>query len=202
MEREYSAGGVVLRPRQERWWVAVIEPQGKRKARATVLALPKGNVDNGERPEETAVREVREETGVEAGLVAKLSDIKYIYVRSWGDRQRVFKVVSFFCCGTAAGASGSSRRPCAAKCAKPCGCRWTRLRKNSATAASATWWSWRGNTLRRIRNFRARDFDGAGAFRVHQGALHGAVPIRSKSQILVMGALAALAAYVLVKLIS
>jgi len=102
MEREYSAGGVVLRRRQERWWVAVIEPQGRRKpgtaghAPASVLALPKGNVDQGEKPEETAVREVREETGVEAGLVAKLSDIKYIYVRSWGGRQRVFKVVSFF----------------------------------------------------------------------------------------------------------
>jgi 8-oxo-dGTP pyrophosphatase MutT (NUDIX family) len=96
MEREYSAGGVVLRRRQERWWVAVIEPQGKRKAPATVLALPKGNVDKGEKPEETAVREVREETGVEAAVVAKLSDIKYVYVRSWGDRRRVFKVVSFF----------------------------------------------------------------------------------------------------------
>jgi 8-oxo-dGTP diphosphatase len=95
MEREYSAGGVVLRPRQQRWWVAVIEPQGRRKA-SSVLGLPKGNVDKGEKPEETAVREVREETGVEAGLVAKLSDIKYIYVRSWGDRRRVFKVVSFF----------------------------------------------------------------------------------------------------------
>ena len=96
MEREYSAGGVVLRRRQQRWWVAVIEPQGRRRAPAAVLALPKGNVDQGEKPEETAVREVREETGVEASLVAKLSDIKYIYVRSWGDRQRVFKVVSFF----------------------------------------------------------------------------------------------------------
>jgi 8-oxo-dGTP pyrophosphatase MutT (NUDIX family) len=102
MEREFSAGGVVLRRRQQRWWVAVIEPQGRRKpgtpagAPATVLALPKGNVDKGEKAEETAVREVREETGVEAALVAKLSDIKYIYLRSWGDRQRVFKVVSFF----------------------------------------------------------------------------------------------------------
>jgi len=53
-------------------------------------------VDKGEKPEETAVREVREETGVEADVVAKLCDTKYIYVRSWGDRQRVFKVVRFF----------------------------------------------------------------------------------------------------------
>ena len=102
MTREFSAGGVVLRRRQERWWGAVIEPQTRRKPGAQVrpgarvLALPKGNVDKGEKPEETALREVREETGVEAALVTKLSDIKYFYVRSWGDRQRVFKVVSFF----------------------------------------------------------------------------------------------------------
>ena len=98
MVREFSAGGVVLRRRQGRWWSAVIEPQGKRKTRApaTVLALPKGNVDQGERPEQTAVREVREETGVEADLVCKLDDVKYVYVRSWGDHQRVFKVVSFY----------------------------------------------------------------------------------------------------------
>lgn len=100
MVREFSAGGVVVRRRQQRWWIAVIEPQGRRKnaapAAATVLALPKGNVDNDESPEQAALREVREETGLEAELAAKLTDIKYVYVRSWGDRQRVFKIVSFF----------------------------------------------------------------------------------------------------------
>jgi ADP-ribose pyrophosphatase YjhB (NUDIX family) len=99
MVREFSAGGVVLRHRQERWWVAVIEPQNSKKAGARstlVLALPKGNVDAGEKPEETAVGEVREETGLEAEMISKLSDIKYVYVRSWGDRERVFKIVSFF----------------------------------------------------------------------------------------------------------
>lgn len=98
MVREFSAGGVVLRRRQQRWWIAVIEPQGRRKPGVDrrVMALPKGNVDGTEKPEETAIREVREETGVEADLLTKLSDIKYFYIRSWGDRQRVFKVVSFF----------------------------------------------------------------------------------------------------------
>lgn len=99
MAREFSAGGVVLRRMQGRWWVAVIEPQGKRKegqTEASVLALPKGLVDHGEKPEIAAQREVFEETGIEATLVGKLIDIKYVYVRSWGDGEKVFKIVSFF----------------------------------------------------------------------------------------------------------
>ena len=104
MVREISAGGVVVERAGEGWKLAVIEPQNEaastRPARKTsqklVLALPKGLVDPGEKPEQTAMREVREETGLVATPVAKLGDIKYVYVRSWGDRQRVFKIVSFF----------------------------------------------------------------------------------------------------------
>lgn len=101
MAREISAGGVVLRHMQGRWFLAAIEPRrenhptpGARKA--AVLALPKGIVDPGERPEQTALREVREETGVEAELITKLNDIRYVYVRTWGDHARVFKIVSFY----------------------------------------------------------------------------------------------------------
>lgn len=61
-----------------------------------ILALPKGLVDPGEKPLEAALREVREETGVTAAVVAKLADIKYFYVRSWSDHERVFKIVSFY----------------------------------------------------------------------------------------------------------
>jgi 8-oxo-dGTP pyrophosphatase MutT (NUDIX family) len=69
------------------------------KARATkkpVLCLPKGLVDLGEKALDAALREVREETGITAALITKLADIKYVYVRSWGDHERVFKIVSFY----------------------------------------------------------------------------------------------------------
>ncbi len=102
MVRETSAGGVVIRKREGAWWMAAIEPAGDpnakspRKLQKPVLALPKGLVDPGEKPIETALREVFEETGVTADLITKLADIKYVYTRAWGDRQRVFKIVTFY----------------------------------------------------------------------------------------------------------
>lgn len=86
------------------WHLALIEPRkdspppGKPPARASraILALPKGLVDPGETPLATAIREVKEETGVVAEPITKLTDIKYVYVRTWCDHERVFKVVSFY----------------------------------------------------------------------------------------------------------
>ena len=113
MAREISAGGVVLREISGVWQVALIEPQKsepKKESRKpapapaktarprgrAILGLPKGLVDAGEKPEAAAVREVREETGIVAEPVTKLCDNKYVYVRTWGDGKRVFKIVSFY----------------------------------------------------------------------------------------------------------
>jgi 8-oxo-dGTP pyrophosphatase MutT (NUDIX family) len=98
MIREFSAGAVVLRHMKEQWWVAVIEPgrEGEPEDRKNTIALPKGNVDPGEKPLQSALREVREETGLRAEPVTKLADIKYVYARKWSDGAKVFKIVSFF----------------------------------------------------------------------------------------------------------
>jgi 8-oxo-dGTP pyrophosphatase MutT (NUDIX family) len=108
MEREFSAGGIVLRKMRGRWFLAVIEPHMTRPTKAVkkstktnnrtpaITALPKGAIDPGEKPEQTALREVHEETGIHADLITKLADIKYVYVRNWGNQARVFKIVSFY----------------------------------------------------------------------------------------------------------
>jgi 8-oxo-dGTP pyrophosphatase MutT (NUDIX family) len=90
MRREFSAGVVLVRRMRGRWWFAAARPQGKR---AGTWVLPKGLVDPGETPAETALREGFEETGIRGSLVAKLGDVRYVY--TW-EGERVFKVVSFY----------------------------------------------------------------------------------------------------------
>jgi 8-oxo-dGTP pyrophosphatase MutT (NUDIX family) len=94
VQREFSAGGVLVRTIRGRPMMAAIRPRGKER----IWALPKGHIDVGESAAETAMREVREETGVEGRLVEKLGDVRYVYTASWegGSGERIFKIVSFF----------------------------------------------------------------------------------------------------------
>ena len=81
---------MVVRQLRGRPVMAAIRPAGKPDG---IWALPKGLIAPGERAELTALREVAEETGVEATPIEKLGDIRYVY--TWAG-ERVFKVVSFF----------------------------------------------------------------------------------------------------------
>jgi 8-oxo-dGTP pyrophosphatase MutT (NUDIX family) len=87
MIREFSAGGLVIRNMRGRPHVAVV------RVRDDILALPKGHPEKGESSQDAALREVREEAGLEATPVEKLGDINYWYAR---DGDSVMKIVSFF----------------------------------------------------------------------------------------------------------
>jgi 8-oxo-dGTP pyrophosphatase MutT (NUDIX family) len=100
MKREFSAGGVLVRRLRGDWVFAAIRPAGKE---AGLWALPKGQIGRGERPEETAVREVAEETGVAGKPAGKLGDVRYVF--TWRG-ERIFKVVSFYLLGYASGRLG------------------------------------------------------------------------------------------------
>jgi 8-oxo-dGTP pyrophosphatase MutT (NUDIX family) len=92
IEHEESFGGVVVHDGH----VLVITPAG----RPQIATLPKGGPREGESPWATATREVREETGVEARIVARLGDVRYRYRRRG---VRVFKTVGFYLCDYVAG---------------------------------------------------------------------------------------------------
>jgi 8-oxo-dGTP pyrophosphatase MutT (NUDIX family) len=88
---EVSAGGVVYRAAGEGVEVALAARRTRRGELAWGLA--KGAVEPDESHEDAALREVREETGIEAVIEADLGEIRYFYV--W-DGVRVRKRVHFF----------------------------------------------------------------------------------------------------------
>ncbi|OGE36903.1 hypothetical protein A3B45_02840 [Candidatus Daviesbacteria bacterium RIFCSPLOWO2_01_FULL_39_12] len=84
MQREFSAGGIVLK-------------NGKvlltKHSQNHHWSFPKGLIDPGQTPPEAAVREVREEGGVEAEILDKVGYNKYVYTLNG---EKIFKVVTYF----------------------------------------------------------------------------------------------------------
>lgn len=96
IEKQVSSGGVVYRTGEDGPEVALVYVRSRGQER---WQLPKGLVDKGETPEETAVREIREETGVVADLIAPIDVIEYWYVADRrSNRIRFHKFVHFFLC--------------------------------------------------------------------------------------------------------
>jgi 8-oxo-dGTP pyrophosphatase MutT (NUDIX family) len=84
-EHHRSAGGLVVRGSQ----ILLISTQNGRR-----WQLPKGHIETGETPEQAAVREVREETGITGRVVGRLPEIEYWYVER--GKLRVHKRVDYF----------------------------------------------------------------------------------------------------------
>lgn len=89
---QVSAGGVAFRRVNSKIEVAIVSVKPSLR-----WQLPKGIVDPGETPEVTAVREVREEAGVETDLLELIQTVEYWYQRvQYGQRIRFHKFVHFY----------------------------------------------------------------------------------------------------------
>ena len=97
LQREFSAGGLVYRRRAGETTVVLV---ARRRAETgpLVWGLPKGHLEPGESSEEAAVREVQEETGLEAVIEERLGDITYWFAKRErdGSSMRILKRVRFF----------------------------------------------------------------------------------------------------------
>lgn len=96
IERQHSAGGVVVRAGE----MLLISTAGGRR-----WQLPKGRIESGESPEQAAIREVREETGVTSRIVASLAGVDYWFAE--GNTKRIKKHVDFFLLGYVEGSEAN-----------------------------------------------------------------------------------------------
>ncbi|MSQ22167.1 MAG: NUDIX hydrolase [Dehalococcoidia bacterium] len=90
IEHQVSAGGVVYRETEGQLEVVLC---GRKSP--LLWALPKGTPDQGESIEQTALREVREETGLDAAIQTPLGFIEYWFSRTQ-DGVRCHKKVHFY----------------------------------------------------------------------------------------------------------
>ena len=89
---QISAGGVAFRRDKSKIQVAIVSVKPSLR-----WQLPKGIVDPGETFEVTAVREVREEAGIETDVVELIETVQYWYQRvQYGKRIRYHKYVHFY----------------------------------------------------------------------------------------------------------
>jgi len=85
MKREFSAGGIVFNKKGE-----VLLTKHSQNHH---WSFPKGLIDPGQTFQEAAVREVKEEGGVEAKILEKVGYSKFIYTF---EDEKIFKVVTYF----------------------------------------------------------------------------------------------------------
>jgi 8-oxo-dGTP pyrophosphatase MutT (NUDIX family) len=89
IKKKISSGGIVFRIREGRTEVVIVAVRGRS------WCLPKGIIDAGETPPETALREVREETGLTGEILDKIGQVSYWYFIK-EEMIRVHKTVHFY----------------------------------------------------------------------------------------------------------
>lgn len=85
MKREFSAGGIVFNNKGQ-----VLLTKHSQNHH---WSFPKGLIDPGQKTEEAALREVKEEGGAEAEILDKVGYSKYVYILNG---EKIFKVVTYF----------------------------------------------------------------------------------------------------------
>lgn len=87
MKREFSAGGIIVNKHGQ----ILLTQHSANK----YWGFPKGNISEGENSQQAALREVKEEAGVEAQILDKVGDSKYVYTHPQ-TKEKIFKIVTIY----------------------------------------------------------------------------------------------------------
>ncbi|MFQ5543542.1 MAG: NUDIX hydrolase [Nitrospiria bacterium] len=92
-KKHTSSGGVIYKFSENCVRVILISHQNHRGH--VIWCLPKGSIEKGETLQETALREVREETGTHGQICEKIGQIQYWFY-SRQETAKIFKTVHFY----------------------------------------------------------------------------------------------------------
>lgn len=88
MKEVFSAGGVVYKYEEGTLKIlSIITKKGK------VWSFPKGIIEKNESPEEAAIREIKEETGVDGEIIDEVGEVSYWFIH---ENEKYFKRVKYF----------------------------------------------------------------------------------------------------------
>ncbi len=99
IKRQYSAGGAVFKKEGNQILWLLIQPAGGDEFHNKIRwQLPKGWINEGEKTEEAALREVKEEGGVEAKIIKKVGSIKIFFSNTFEGKpeEKVLKTITFY----------------------------------------------------------------------------------------------------------
>ena len=88
MIRKFFAGGAVFKKRKNKTFWLLTQPKGTDR-----WQLPKGQIEKGENSQKTALREVKEETGVEGEIIDKIDKISWWFVQ---EGEKIYKTAVFY----------------------------------------------------------------------------------------------------------
>ncbi len=88
MKRLFSAGGVVYKFEGDKLKILLIATKNKK-----VWSFPKGHIEKGEKPTDTALREIKEETGIEGKITDDLGEVSYWFEEKG---EKILKTVKYF----------------------------------------------------------------------------------------------------------
>ncbi len=94
VKREFSAGGIVFKKNDKKTLWLVIQPEGGGHWSKGRWQFPKGMIEEGEKAQETAKREIEEETGVKARIIKKVDDLRIFFFDE--EKNKIFKTISLF----------------------------------------------------------------------------------------------------------